>query len=61
LAKHEPGAAELKLARRLHPEVELTGLQGCAMPPVDLESEMWDIDDACEKEVARLLRLREPG
>ncbi len=43
----------------LHPEVELTGLFECAMPPVDLEGVMREIDDAREEEAARLLRLQE--
>lgn len=43
----------------LHPEAELTGLFKCAMPPVDLEGVMREIDDAREEEAARLLRLQE--
>lgn len=42
----------------LHPEVELTGLYECEMPPVDLEGVMREIDDAREEEAARLLRLQ---
>jgi RIO kinase 1 len=43
----------------LHPEVELTGVYECEMPPVDLEGVMREIDDAQEEEAARLLRLQE--
>ncbi len=45
----------------LHPEVELTGLFECTMPPVDLDSVMREIDDARDEEAARLLRLQELG
>jgi RIO kinase 1 len=43
----------------LHPEFELTGLYECAMPPVDLESVIREIDDARDEEIARLSRLQE--
>jgi RIO kinase 1 len=43
----------------LNPEVELSGRFECAMPPVDLEGVMREIDDAREEEAARLLRLQE--
>jgi len=43
----------------LHPEVELSGLYECEMPPVDLEGVMREIDDARAEEAARLLRLQE--
>ncbi len=46
---------------KLNPEVELTGLYKCEMPPVDLEGVMREIDDAREEEAARLLRLQELG
>ncbi len=45
----------------LHPEVGLTGLYECVMPPVDLEGVMREIDDAREEEAARMLRLQELG
>lgn len=44
---------------KLNPEVELTGVHECEMPPVDLEGVMREIDDAREEEAARLLRLQE--
>ncbi|MEQ1653388.1 MAG: RIO1 family regulatory kinase/ATPase, partial [Hyphomicrobium sp.] len=43
----------------LHPEVQLTGRHSQALPPVDLESVMREIDDARAAEAARLLRLQE--
>jgi RIO kinase 1 len=45
----------------LHPEVELTGLYECALPEVDLEGVMREIDDTLREEEARLLRLQELG
>ncbi len=44
-----------------HPETELTGLYECALPEVDLEIVMREIDDARDEEAARLLRLQELG
>jgi RIO kinase 1 len=44
---------------KLNSEVELTGVFECAMPPVDLEGVMREIDDARDEEAARLLRLQE--
>jgi len=46
---------------KLHPEVELSGRFECALPPVDLEGVMREIDDARDEEAARLLRLQELG
>lgn len=43
----------------LNPEVELSGLFECEMPPVDLEGVMREIDDTLKEEEARLLRLQE--
>jgi len=43
----------------LHPDVELTGLYECVMPPVGLEGVMREIEDARDEEAARLLRLQE--
>ncbi|MFO7542517.1 MAG: PA4780 family RIO1-like protein kinase [Thiobacillus sp.] len=42
----------------LHPDVELTGRFDHALPPVDLESVMREIDDARDEEAARILRLQ---
>ena len=43
----------------LRPDVELTGLFECTLPPVDMEAVMREIDDARDEEAARLLRLQE--
>ncbi|OZA30017.1 MAG: serine protein kinase RIO [Hydrogenophilales bacterium 17-61-9] len=44
---------------KLRPDVELTGLFECTLPPVDMEAVMREIDDARDEEAARLLRLQE--
>ena len=43
----------------LRPDVELTGLFECTLPPVDMEGVMREIEDARDEEAARLLRLQE--
>ncbi len=43
----------------LHPEVELSGRFEQALPPLDLDGVMREIDDAKAAEAARLLRLQE--
>jgi RIO kinase 1 len=43
----------------LHPEVELSGRFEQALPPIDLDGVMREIDDAKAAEAARLLRLQE--
>ncbi|MGV8990113.1 MAG: PA4780 family RIO1-like protein kinase [Thiobacillus sp.] len=42
----------------LRPDVELTGLFECTLPPVDMEAVMREIDDARDEEAARILRLQ---
>ncbi len=43
----------------LRPDVELTGLFECTLPPVDMEAVMREIDDARDEEAARILRLQD--
>jgi RIO kinase 1 len=43
----------------LHPEIKLSGRFEQALPPVDLDGVMHEIDDAKAAEAARLLRLQE--